>query len=258
MTFTAGLDLGYGSQIKIVKTNYLIVGAHTQGTAQAHANLLTLFNREQMENARGGAHLVADYIMSADGSGSGALAAEGPTSGTDQRVLSSAALTKIPVMGPSYQSLATQADLSAADNMDTEDDMGSHANGNIISVLSYSQITFRADFGGALVVLDTIGGTGSMVQDLNSRLESAKFGSTTTASAKAGKLGFLDFTEVFDTVKAGVTGNATFVMSQANLNASFVEKGNAAGTTPTELSDLGDFVDDTCAMVSVTALVSHA
>ena len=109
-----------------------------------------------------------------------------------------------------------------------------------------------------MVVLDTIGGTGGMVQDLNSRLEAAKFGSTTDASAKAGKLGFLDFTEVFATVLAGVTGNATVDMTQANLNASFVEKGNASGATPTELSDLGSFVDDTCAMVSITALVSHA
>ena len=61
MATLAGMDLGYGSQVKIVRTNFLFVecAAAKLGTAQSYANLLHIYNRIQGE----GSLLKADYIV---------------------------------------------------------------------------------------------------------------------------------------------------------------------------------------------------
>jgi hypothetical protein len=255
MTAIAGLDLGYGSQIKIVKTNYLIQGAHTQGTAQALANLLDIYNHKVRTDARGKSGLECDYIVSADSTAAGALVAEAPINSTvDPRVIDSTTLTNWPVQGPSATSLAKASSLAAHQN--TAADQGTAANGNIICVLSVGMVTFSSVLMEAPVVLDVLGGTGGMEQDFNSRLMVSIAGSTAEAGAMNGRTPHLDFTEAFATFIAGATGTGnTLDLTAAALNADYVAHGNAAGTTPTELSDLAAITADTGGIIQVVSLV---
>ena len=255
MAAIAGLDLGYGSQIKIVKTNYLLVGADTQGTAQAHANLLELYNHTVKQRALGTNLDTADYIVSVDSSANGALVAEAPTGGTvDPRVIDSTTLTNWPVMGPSATSLGTQADLAGHQN--SAADIGTTANGDILCVLGFRQMSFGALLLDGEVIEDTLGGTGGTAQDFNSRLMVARSGSTADGGAMAGRCPHLDFTEAFATFIAGVVGDGLGLdMTAPALTTSFVSPGNAAGTTATLLSDLGAIVADTAGMMQVTSLV---
>jgi hypothetical protein len=259
MTAIAGLDLGYGSQIKIVRTNYLLVGADTAGTAQAHANLLQMYNYSVMNRASGNNRDTADYIVSVSSSASGALTAEAPTnSTTDPRVISSTTLTNWPVMGPSATSLGTQADLGFA-GADSAADMGCAANGDILCVLGYGQMSFGALLLDGEIVEDTLGGTGGTAQDLNSRLMVARSGSTVATGAMAGRIPHLDMTEAFATFIAGVAGDGLAAdFTAAALTTGFVSKGNSTGATPTEISDLGNIVADTAGMISITTLVAVA
>ena len=60
---TSGMDLGYGSQVQIVRTNYLVVKDAAAATVQQCANFLEAYNNAVSSNARGNSLLKADYIV---------------------------------------------------------------------------------------------------------------------------------------------------------------------------------------------------
>ena len=52
MGLLGGLDVGFGANMQIIRTNYLVVQSAAGGTVQQHANFLTLHNNACRENAR--------------------------------------------------------------------------------------------------------------------------------------------------------------------------------------------------------------
>lgn len=247
MATIAGMDLGFGSQVKIVRSNYLVLG-HIAGatvTAQAHANVLDMYNNVQTQ--AGATDLLADYIIGVNDNAAAAGAEFDPTSGTDPRVIHGATnLTNIPVLGPVDEVLADSSltDLPAEANTVAEVRRGY----KILSVLNVGVMDFGANFvaGGAI---DLLGGVGGLAQLMQSKLMVSQVG---------GNAETLDFTEVMgDITGAGVLGGTALLdLNNAAFNADFVRAGNAAGTTATTFTSSGatSVVADTCGLISVVTL----
>lgn len=248
MATIAGMDLGFGSQVKVVRSNYLVLGhiADSSSTAQAHANVLEMYNNVQTQ--AGATDLIADYIIGVNDNGTSAGAEFNPTSGTDARVIHGAtALNNIPVLGPVDEVLA---DASLTDLPDAADTVAEVRRGyKILSVLSVGVMDFGANFV-AGAAIDLLGGTGGLAQLMQSNLMVSQVG---------GNAETLNFTEVMgDITGAGVlNGVATLDLSNAAFNGSFVAPGNAAGTTATTFGSSGAtaVVADTCGLISVVSLV---
>ena len=240
MATIAGMDLGYGSQVQLVKTNYLFVGTTAaQCTAQAQSNLLHLYNRTV------DSELAADYITVMNGAASAAATALSPLSGTATNVIDNADLTNWPLRGPSASHLAQASGLHSTG--DTVAEMGITANGKVLGILGVGAVTFSGAAFATPIVQDTLG-VANGVDNMNNLLLKAQ---------ASGPSPHIDFTDVFADIIAALTGAATLVGTGANLNASFVMKGNAAGTDETVLADAGAIVADTAALVSVLALVKN-
>jgi len=247
MATLAGMDLGYGSQVKVLRTNYLVLGhvADASSTAQAYANVLEMYNNVQ--TAAGAKDLLADYIIGVNDNGALAGAEVDPTSGTDPRVLSAAtSLTNFPVLGPVAEALAAASGLPAEADTVAELRRGY----KILAVLNVGLI----DFGAAFVAgdaIDTLGGTGGLAQLMQSKLMTAQVG---------GNAEVLDFTEVMGDITGAtvLNGTATLNLSNAAFNADYVSAGNAAGTAATTFSTADaetTVVADTCGLISVISLV---
>lgn len=247
MTTIAGMDLGYGSQVKVVRSNYLVLGhiADASSTAQAHANVLEMYNNVQ--TAAGAKDLIADYIIGVNDNGTSAGAEVDPTSGTNPRVIHGETLTNIPVLGPVDDVLADSSltDLPAAADTAAEISRGY----KILAVLSVGVMDFGANFV-AGAAIDLLGGTGGLTQLMQSNLMVSQVG---------GNADVLNFTEVMgDITGAGVlNGVATLDLSDAAFNGSYVSAGNAAGTAATSFGSSGAtaVVADTCGLISVVSLV---
>ena len=68
----------------------------------------------------------------------------------------------------------------------------------------------------------------------------------------------IDISTALADLHTALGGTASLVFTDADLNASFVMKGNAAGTAETTLSDITAPAADTCGLISVVALVRTA
>ena len=247
MATIAGMDLGFGSQVKIVRSNYLVLGhiADSSSTAQAHANVLEMYNNVQ--RVAGAQDLLADYVIGVNDNGTAAGAEVDPTSGTDPRVIHGAtSLTNIPVMGPVDEVLADSSLTGLPDAADTVAEV--RRGYKILSVLSVGVMDFGANFV-AGAAIDLLGGTGGLTQLMQSNLMVSQVG---------GNAETLNFTEVMgDVTGAGVlNGVATLNLSNAAFNANFVLPGNATGATATSFGSSGAtaVVADTCALISVVSL----
>jgi hypothetical protein len=250
MAIIAGMDLGYGSQVKIVRTNYLLAGTHVNGTAQAYANLLNMYNDVQTQ--AGATDCVADYIIPCNDNGTGAGAELDPTSGIDPRVIHAAtATTNFPVLGPVDEALADETTNSYPDAADTAAEVG--RNYKILAVLNVGVMDFGATFV-AGAAIDLLGGVSGNAQQMFGHL---------MVSQVAGNASVLDFTEVLaDVTAAGVlNGVAVLEMTDTRFTSGYVQKGNAAGTTASAFAGstgTGFILADTCALISVLSLVRNA
>jgi hypothetical protein len=247
MTTIAGMDLGFGSQVQLVKTNYLFVGCHVAGPALAQANLLQLYNR-LVDSA-----IKADYITCINDNGTGVGAALAPTNSTvNPVVIDNTTLTNWPLRGPTATATGTVSGDGITATINDSAGIGSSTNGHVLSVLSVGMMDFGVSFAAGAHITTTLGSERrSMSELINGRLGVANVG---------GPTGYIDVTDLFaDIIEAAtLNGVADLDLTDANLNASFVAKGNAAGTTATTLAEVGNIVADTCALVSIVALVKTA
>ena len=243
MTTLAGMDLGYGSQVKIVQTNFLVAAAGTNGTAQAHANFLHLYNRTVGSDS--GAK--ADYIIPSTGA-----AADSPTSGTDPLVAdcdsSTGTAGLVHLIGPSRSHVASQSDLAA--HQDSAADIGLSANGKVLAVLSVIATPYQTgtDFTG-LTVTETLATTSTHTDNVNSNL---------LVDSLGGPVSHIDITTALADLHSALGGTANLDFTDADLNANFVMKGNASGASETTLSDITSPAADTTGLISVVALVRTA
>ena len=246
MAVIAGMDLGYGSQVQLVKTNYLIAGVAVNGTATAMANVLNMYN-DAVESS-----IKADYIVCVNDNGTGAGTAQAPTSGTDPTVIDSSTLTNWPVRGPSASHLAQAAGLPAEAN--SVADIGTAANGMVLGVLSVAMMDFGAGFAAGAHIVTTLGSERrSLAELVNGRL---------SVSNVAGPTSHINVTDVVaDLLEAAtLNGVATLDLTNAAFTTDYVQKGNTAGTAATAFGAAAatTVVADTCALLSVVSLVRNA
>tara|TARA_B000000557_G_scaffold258893_1_gene253956 strand:+ start:1897 stop:2634 length:738 start_codon:yes stop_codon:yes gene_type:complete len=244
MATLAGMDLGYGSQVKIVRTNFLFVEflATKNSTAQAYANLLHMYNRIQGE----GSLLKADYIVPVDNN-----AVSAPSSGTSAVVADLAGTSNLATLvGPSASHLAQ----ASGDGITTgiNDTLARvNRNASILAVLNCGLISFDGAGFTTPAKVEVLSTTTTNTEALNAGL---------LADSAGGPVYALDITTVVtDAVAAGTLSAAGNIdMTDADLNANFVMKGNAAGTDETTLADVASPNANTASLVSITALVRTA
>lgn len=222
MGILGGLDVGFGANMQIVRTNILVVDdTGAQSTSTELKNFLSLYNRVQTEYARGNNGLVADYICSV----------LGPSDSTDDtKVISGTfgGIERFPVIGQANP------------------DSNQNTNHGVIALLAVGAGHFDAD----LDALTPVAGAADInMTDMNSELLSDIAGQSATDGATAGVVKLVDLANLEDDLLALLTGAVDL-----DGLASFVEKGNAASTTPTALSDV-TVAANSVGLISVVALV---
>ena len=247
MSIVAGMDLGYGSQVKVVTSNYLVINAAANATDKGAVNFMqlvnqTLTNRSDTDLRQKGFQF--DYIM-CDG--------VAPSSITSPSVIDATGTTTVPITGPSPSVLGAQGDLAAHQN--SAADIGASANGIILAILSASGGTMAAKEDSSDEIFDTFTAVNmagltddaSVLSHLQAELLKAQIEGTSLAT--------LDVTDVLAEI-AGETLSSIDV-SVAALNADFVAAGNAAGTTATTINSV-TANNDKVGIMSITALVRTA
>ena len=246
MSIVAGMDLGYGSQVKVVTSNYLIVNVGSSPTDAGAVNFLQLVN--QTLTRRSGTDLRQkafqfDYIM---------CDANAPTI-TSPSVINATGTTTVPLTGPSPAVLGQQADLAGHQN--SAADIGRSANGTILAILSASGGTMTAKedsddeiFDGFTAVnMAGLTDDSSVLSHLQAELLAAQIAGTSLST--------LDVTDVLAEI-AGET-LTEIDLSVAGLNADFVAAGNATDSTVTTINDV-TANNDKVGVMSITALVRTA
>ena len=245
MSIVAGMDLGYGSQVKVVTSNYLVVNVDSSPTEAGAVNFLTVVNQALVtgSTATDGRQKAFqfDYIM-CDGNA--------PTI-TSPSVIDATGTTTVPVTGPSPSVLGAQGDLAAHQN--SASDIGRSANGTILAILSASGGVLTQDEASSLfdtftaVNMAGLTDDASVLSHLQAELLAAQLAGTSLST--------IDVTDVLAEI-AGETLSATD-LSVAALNADFVAKGNASGATATTLAAV-TANNEKFGVMSITALVRTA
>lgn len=234
MATIAGMDLGYGSQVKVVRTNYLVLRDDSGATVDGCKNALTLF-----QGALSGTILQPEYVT----------ATADITTSTDPTVLLSA-MTSCPVVGPQPGALH-QASGIPTDGTVNAAYIGNTSNGEILTILSanFALITTVgdtyatfADTSDWTIAPQTGDGIGSLTDDgfadhLNAEI----------LNINANNQGLISLADILTDI--GTMG-AQADLSVAGLNADFVAPGNASGSTPSAIG-----AGQNAAIISVVALV---
>jgi hypothetical protein len=253
MAILAGMDLGFGSQVKILRTNYLYAQgkAGDAATTAQQATYLQLFNQALAANQTGnGQHpLHCDYIIPS-------IVATDAATNPDARVTVAAATTlPVPVMGPTNNALGKQSGLG--DNFNTAAEMGSSANGYILGILGVSLITPVIDSNGVIqsaggedLLTTTAGPSGINTQLLAATVDASVDGGVTSGNGLAA---FFLLGDIFTDLAA--SDHATAAIELDTITTSPVFAGNAAGTTATTLTAATGFnTTDGNIIVSVLSL----
>ena len=256
MATLAGMDLGYGSQVKLVRTNYLCLNHIDSAiTAQSLANVLQMYN--DIQTQADADHLVCDYIITLDDGAHTSSAAAVSTlgsapTGTASTVVRS--ITTLPVLGPSPDHVAQVTGTGIVSGInDSAANLGTSFSNKVLAVLNYGMVIFNGASFTTPAAIDLLGGTGGGAQLMMSELLCD--GNTDTIDATA------VMTDMIGTTGLGVArARTTLDLSDANFNASFVQKGNASGTTATVFGGTAatSVPAKTCGVLSVVSLVKVA
>lgn len=257
MATLAGMDLGYGSQIKVVRTNYLCLNHIDSGTvtAQSLANVLQMYNTIQTQADAD--HLTCDYIITladnAHGSGAaGASTLGSAPSGTSPTVVRS--ITTLPVLGPSFDHVAqVSGDGIVSGVNDSAANLGTSFSNKVLAVLNYGMVVFGGASFTTPTAIDLLGGVGGGAQLMMSELLCD--GNSDTVDATQPML------DMIGTSGLGqARAKTTLDLTNANFNADFVQKGNAAGTTETTFGGVSATTvpANSCGVLSVVSLVKVA
>ena len=176
MATVAGMDLGFGSQVKVVTTNYLVVNAAASPTDLAVSRFLQIVNNSLSQGATARpSHqgVTFDYIL-CDGNA--------PTI-TSPSIIDATGTTTVPLMGPSPAVLGGQADLAGHQN--SAADIGASANGIILAVLSASAGVLTTDESSSLFDTFTAVNMAGLTDDasVNSHLQAQLLAAQLTVPA---------------------------------------------------------------------------
>ena len=228
MSIVAGMDLGYGSQVKVVTTNYLVVNVDSNPTDAGAANFLQLAN---------------DALVSGTTK----------TDGRQKAFMFDYILCDVPVHGPSTAILGGGSSESHSTDATA---IGRSANGVILAVLSAAAGTVLTNETATESTLDTAAVVNLAGLTDDASVASHLQGELLKAQLTGASLSTID---VADIVAEFTGGDALTAidLSVAGVNADFVGKGNAAGTTATTL---GTVTTDgqKLGVISITALIRTA
>ena len=234
MGVLGGLDVGFGANMQIVRTNYLLVkdaGATTTAKAE---KFLTLYNQHISEQARGNSGLLCDYIMpivnACDDAGN---------SGVDSKVVIETINGSALPLANAHGSLST----------------GANKNGyGVIGVLGVGAVEFTD---AALTAGAAIASAVDANADLaNSNVLLSMVGATTTTpAANAGVATTVNVAGLVTDIVSALAD--TTDLTQAPLGTAFVEKGNSTGAAHTVFGSGTDKVTlgaNSVAVLSITTL----
>ncbi len=245
MAIIGGMDTGFGSQVKLIRTNFLVTRSADQALDASHntglSNFLALANNRLPKN------LQCDYIFVASSDNNNGEFITSPVIATYQN------RGKVSLMGPSTNSLANASGLEAHANTSVK--LGEKSNGIIHQVVSIGAVKLTADGASdsfdtvATVVLNPIGSNNiPMLDVINGELIKDQFLDTVNAAST------VDLTNAIDDVDSEAS---TVHYSRPVLTNLFRPAGNAAGLTPTTFNH-GTINNKIWVVLSVTALIQTA
>ena len=246
MAIIGGMDTGYGSQVKLIRTNFLVTrgadGAFTESYNTGLSNFLTLANNRLPKN------LQCDYIFIASSDSNSGEFITSPVIATLENK------TKVSLMGPSTNSLAKASGLEGHANTSVK--LGEKSNGIIHQVVSIGAVKLTAAGGTddkfdavATIVLNPIGSNNiPMLDVINENILKDQFDPTSNATST------VDLGNVIDDVDSEAS---TIQYPRPVFTTSFIPEGNTAGLTPTTFDS--PFINDKDYVVlSITALIQTA
>lgn len=262
MGILGGLDLGHGSQAKLIRTNFLCTTISGECTSQALANFLTLANNRlpklvkcdyiTVVNSGGGVSLTIPSGNRAFSTEHGVVAM-GFQSTTAGAANTHAHETNMALMGPSVASLAVKS--AAPAHADSFSDVQTKSNGKILALTGLAAIKLSAvastDSFGGFTEIDLIAGLNDETQlDFSNA-------ATLVKQLSEGNLSSADLSKPLSSIRSGGISSTDFTV--AGLNDGFVAEGNRSGLTPTTFTTLGADIDSKVfGILSVTALVRDA
>lgn len=260
MGIIGGLDLGHGSPVKLIRTNFLCTTISGECTSQALSNFLELVNNRLPKilqcdyitvlNSGGGVSLTIPTGNRAFTTEHGVVAM-GFQSGTAGAANTHAHETNMALMGPSISSLAVKS--TAPSHASSHTDVQSKSNGHIIALTGLSAIKFTTNAAGdnfdTESGLDLPGGVNdeSQLDFCNAAILANQL---TTGADVA------DLSKPLSSIRSGGVSSVDYTI--AGLNDGFVAEGNREGLTPTTFTTLGADIDNkVMSILSVTALVRN-
>ena len=269
MGILGGMDLGHGSQLKLIRTNYLCVSSSSNNnTSQAYSNML------QLANDRLPKSLKCDYILVAAGVSSPIAVPTGNRPQTVEHTTVAYATgqtsegfrhgANVAIIGPSAQSLAARS--SAGTYADSVADVQGKSSGKVLSLTGVSAFPLRV-----IASTDSLSAIGSLSLDagldnsyvldiMNSQLlvKQMQEGSAGLGTSSASSI---DLQEVIGEISGSID---SYDYNNDLLDENFVPAGSTTGTPSTFTSidegktgsqsiDLKRFV-----LLSVTAIVRDA
>jgi hypothetical protein len=245
MAIIGGMDTGYGSQAKLIRTNFLVTRSADSALTASHntglSNFLTLANNRLPKN------LQCDYIFVASSDSNSGVNITSPVIATHENK------GKVSLMGLSTNSLANASGLEGHANTSVK--LGEKSNGIIHQVVSIGAVKLTADGTSdtfdtvATVVLNPIGSNNiPMLDVINGELIKDQFLEELNAAST------VDLTNVIDDVDSEAS---TIQYPRPVFTTSFIPEGNTAGLTPTTFDS--PFINNKVWVVlSVTALIQTA
>lgn len=246
MAIIGGMDTGYGSQVKLIRTNFLVTREPGSALSTVHntglSNFLTLANNRLPKN------LQCDYIFVASSDSNNAEFITSPVIATLENK------AKVSLMGPSTDSLAKASGLEAHANTSVK--LGEKSNGIIHQVVSIGAVKLTSAGGTddnfadvATVVLNPIGGNNiPMLDVINGEILTDQLFPADNATST------VDLTNVIDDVDSEAS---TVQYSRPVFTTSFIPEGNTAGLTPTTF-DSPFIAEKDYVVLSITALIQTA
>lgn len=245
MAIIGGMDTGFGSQTKLIRTNFLVTRSTEQGLDANHntglSNFLTLANNRLPDN------LQCDYIFVASSDSNSGEFITSPAIATFEN------RDKVSLMGPSTNSLAKASGLEGHAN--TSIKLGEKSNGIMHQVVSIGAVKVTADGASntfdtvATVVLNPVGSNNiPMLDVINGELIKDQFQPTSNATST------VNLANAIEDVDSEAS---TMQYTRPVFTSMFRPEGNAAGLTPTTFNH-PMINNKVFVILSVTALIQTA
>ena len=232
MGILGGLDVGFGANMQIVRTNYLVVNTQAAATTAEMARFLALYNTQAAQNAAGHSGLTCDYILSESNAPSDAA-----TTGVDDpTVITGIDGAALPIAGQHSRQTGQ----------------------NVIAVLAVGATLLHKDGAGGTAVASALDANADRANsDLLLALAGATDVDTTFAdNVKYGALQTVNLSGMVADIKAAMGAADAHLASDTLLSdTGFVEKGNATGAAPATFAGITTMDDDSIAVLTVVTLM---